>query len=156
MIEAVKSHAQFPQLEVDPARETIRTVPDAIEQDWLWDVSRLSSSCVEPLADAYLKRLSSYLRPGDLVVSETGTSQIGIASTVLPKGAKAWTQAIYGSIGYAAGAAIGGSIAAKETGKFKRMVLITGEGSLQLTVQAFSILNRHGIVPVVFILNNEG
>ena len=63
---------------------------------------------------------------------------------------------MYGSIGYAAGGAIGGAIAAKETGKFKRLVLVTGEGSLQLTVQAFSILIRHGIVPVVFVLNNAG
>lgn len=56
---------------------------------------------------------------------------------------------MYGSIGYAAGAAVGASIAAKETGRFRRLVLVTGDGSLQLTVQAFSILNRHGITPVV-------
>jgi pyruvate decarboxylase len=95
------------------------------------------------------QRLSSFLQPGDLIVSETGTSQVGIQLTTYPSGAKAWTQAVYGSIGYAAGAAIGASIAAKEMGTYKRMVLITGEGSLQLTVQSFSMLNRHGIVPVV-------
>ncbi len=90
------------------------------------------------------------------MLSETGTSQVGILGTVFPKGCHAWSQAVYGSIGYAAGGAIGGAIAAKETGKFQRLVLVTGEGSLQLTVQAFSILIRHGIVPVVFILNNAG
>lgn len=82
-------------------------------------------------------------------MTETGTSQFGFNLTTLPSGAKVWTQAIYGSIGYATGAAVGLSIAAKEKGTYKRVVLFTGEGSLQLTVQALSILNRHGVVPVV-------
>ncbi|KAH8689125.1 thiamine diphosphate-binding protein [Talaromyces proteolyticus] len=111
---------------------------DFITQDWVWE------------------RLSSFLKPGDLLVSETGTAQVGVLSTKLPSGASHWTQAVWGSIGYATGAAVGASIGAKETGKFKRLVLLTGEGSLQMTIQAFSILNRHGIVPVVFILNNSG
>ncbi len=93
--------------------------------------------------------MSTFLKPGDLIVTETGTSQGGFLATGLPAKASAWTQAVYGSIGYAAGSAVGASIAAKETGQFRRLVLITGDGSLQLTVQAFSILNRHGITPVV-------
>jgi len=94
--------------------------------------------------------MESFLQPGDLVVTETGTAQVGFTVTRLPNGAKHWTQTLYGSIGYAAGAAVGASVAAKEMGTYKRMVLITGEGSLQLTVQALSMLNRHGIVPVVY------
>lgn len=86
---------------------------------------------------------------GDLVVTETGTAQFGFNMTTLPHGAKFWTQAVYGSIGYTAGAAVDGSSAAKEMGTYKRVVLIMGEGSLQLTVEAFSILNRHGITLVV-------
>lgn len=109
-----------------------------IEQDWLWT------------------RLSSYLRPGDLVITETGTAQVGITATRFPSGCHGWTQSVYGSIGYAAGASAGAAIAAKEVGTYKRLVLVTGEGSLQLTVQAFSMLNRYGIVPVVFVLNNLG
>ncbi|KAH8650115.1 thiamine diphosphate-binding protein [Xylariales sp. PMI_506] len=111
---------------------------EVITQDWFW------------------QRLTPYLRPGDLLVAETGTAQFGICETYLPEGAHYWTQAIYGSIGYAIGAAVGGSVASKETGKHKRMIVLTGEGSLQLTVQAFSLLNRHGITPVVFVINNKG
>lgn len=114
------SHVKRPERPAVP-------MPKAIEQDWLWP------------------RLSAYIKPGDLVVTGPGTSQFGFNMTTLPHGAKVWTQAVYGSIGYAAGA----SIAARETGTYKRVILITGEGSLQLTVQAFSILNRHGITPVV-------
>ncbi|KAK0625444.1 thiamine diphosphate-binding protein [Bombardia bombarda] len=140
LIEAFKSHAQLPQLKVNPVPtpDTTAVLPEKIEQDWLWD------------------RMTSFLRAGDLVISETGTCQIGITATRFPSGCEGWTQAVYGSIGYAAGAAAGASIASKETGRFKRVVLVTGEGSLQLTAQAFSLLNRHGIVPVVFVANNKG
>ncbi|KAL1895941.1 Pyruvate decarboxylase 1 [Sporothrix stenoceras] len=122
-----------------PAR-TPHPVPetDILTQDYLWP------------------RLSGFLQPGDLVVTETGTSQVGFLSTDLPAQSTVWTQAVYGSIGYAAGAAVGASVAAKATGEYKRMVLVTGEGSLQLTVQAFSILARHGLPCVVFVLNNKG
>lgn len=63
---------------------------------------------------------------------------------------------MYGSIGYAAGAAAGACVAAKESGRFERVVLVTGEGSLQLTVQALSLLSRVGVEVVVFVLNNNG
>lgn len=93
------------------------------------------------------QRLSSFVKPGDMVVAETGTSQVGAVATKIPKGAYYWTQAVWGSIGYAIGGAIGAAIAGKELGRYKRMIVLTGEGSLQLTVQAISILNRHGVVP---------
>ncbi|QKX55636.1 uncharacterized protein TRUGW13939_02733 [Talaromyces rugulosus] len=142
LIEAIKGNAS---LTSRPTRPLVSQPPlprkpasDLITQDWVWE------------------RLSSFLKPGDLLVSETGTAQFGVLGTRLPSGASHWTQAVWGSIGYATGAAVGASIGAKETGKFKRLVLLTGEGSLQMTIQAFSLLNRHGIVPIVFVLNNAG
>lgn len=96
------------------------------------------------------------MKPGDLVIVETGTCQAGIGGTVFPNGVEGWTQTIYGSIGYATGAAAGAAVAAKETGKHKRLILITGEGSMQLTIQGLSLLNRFGIPPVIFVLNNKG
>ncbi|UKZ94521.1 uncharacterized protein TrAFT101_009392 [Trichoderma asperellum] len=101
-------------------------------------------------------RLSSFIKSGDMVVAETGTSQVGAVATKMPKGTYYWTQAVWGSIGYAIGGAVGAAIAGKELGRYKRMIIFTGEGSLQLTAQAMSILNRHGVVPYLFILNNNG
>lgn len=49
-----------------------------------------------------------------------------------------YNQTVFGSIGYATGAALGSFVAGKEDGSIKRGILVTGEGSLQLTVQAFS------------------
>ncbi|UKZ69667.1 uncharacterized protein TrAtP1_010670 [Trichoderma atroviride] len=124
---------------VAPLLEQALDIPSSIiTQDYLWP------------------RLSSFVKPGDMVIAETGTSQVGAVATQIPKGAYYWTQAVWGSIGYAIGGAIGAAVAGKELGRYKRMIVLTGEGSLQLTAQAISILNRHGVVPYLFILNNKG
>lgn len=57
-----------------------------------------------------------------------------------------WTQEVFGSIGYATGAMVGATIAYKEK-KGGRSILITGDGSLQLTIQAFADLLRHNTNP---------
>jgi pyruvate decarboxylase len=44
---------------------------------------------------------------------------------------------------------VGSFLAGKELGTIKRPILITGEGSLQLTVQAFSDLLRHEVNPTM-------
>jgi pyruvate decarboxylase len=62
-----------------------------------------------------------------------------------------FSQTVWGSIGYATGAAVGAFVAGKETGTIKRGILITGEGSLQLTVQALADLARHGTNPVMYV-----
>lgn len=56
-----------------------------------------------------------------------------------------YNQTIFGSIGYATAAALGSFVAGKENGSIKRGILVTGEGSLQLTVQALADHLRHGI-----------
>lgn len=56
-----------------------------------------------------------------------------------------YNQTIFGSIGYATGAALGSFVAGKEDGSIKRGILVTGEGSLQLTVQALADYLRWGL-----------
>lgn len=107
--------------------------PVAITHDWLWP------------------RLTSFLREDDLVVVETGTSASGFGATHLPKGVITFTQEVWGSIGYATGAALGAFIAAKELPKKRRAILITGDGSLQLTAQAFGDILRYDIKPIMFV-----
>jgi TPP-dependent 2-oxoacid decarboxylase len=67
-----------------------------------------------------------------------------------------YNQTVYGSIGYATGAAVGAFKAIQETGQYKRCILVTGEGSLHMTVQAFADLLKLGLNPIVFVLNNNG
>src|SRR5271168_5519624 len=38
----------------------------------------------------------------------------------------------------------------------RRVVLVTGEGSHQLTAQEISQFGRQGLTPIVFVLNNSG
>ena len=85
------------------------------------------------------------------MIAETGTSSYGIPGSSLKnvKNVKMYNQTIFGSIGFASGAAVGSFVAGKELGTIKRPILITGEGSLQLTVQAFSDLLRHEVNPTV-------
>jgi pyruvate decarboxylase len=67
-----------------------------------------------------------------------------------------YNQTVFGSIGYATGAAVGSFQAIKENGKYSRGILVTGEGSLQLTVQAFADMLKLETNPIIIILNNNG
>ncbi|WP_255883681.1 thiamine pyrophosphate-dependent enzyme [Staphylococcus xylosus] len=40
--------------------------------------------------------------------------------------------------------------------KHRRNVLLIGEGALQLTVQALSTIISEHLIPVIFIINNDG
>jgi pyruvate decarboxylase len=88
--------------------------------------------------------LSTFLRKDDVVVIETGTSSTGFLAMPLPGPVTIWTQEVFGSIGYAAGATVGAAVANQEKGG-KRTILVTGDGSLQLTIQSFSDLLRHDL-----------
>lgn len=96
-----------------------------------------------------LQALGSLFQPGDLIIGETGTSAFGLAGSKLPKDTFMFNQTVYGSIGYATGASVGAFQAMKENAKYKRGILVTGEGSLHLTVQAFADLLRFELKPIM-------
>ena len=77
---------------------------------------------------------------------------MGLAVALMPKGATFHNQTLWGSIGWATPAAFGAAVAARD----RRVVLVTGEGSHQLTAQEFSQFGRRGLKPIVFVLNNSG
>ncbi|SDS98488.1 alpha-keto acid decarboxylase family protein [Bradyrhizobium canariense] len=103
-------------------------------------------------AEALYVRWGDFLRPGDQLVAETGTISMGLAFAALPKGATFHNQTLWGSIGWATPAAVG--IAAAAPGR--RTILVTGDGSHQLTAQEIGLFGRLGLKPVVFVLNNSG
>ncbi|CZR44631.1 putative PDC1-Pyruvate decarboxylase, isozyme 1 [Fusarium proliferatum ET1] len=112
---------------------------DGLKQDFLWGA------------------LSSFFRPGDVIIGETGTSAFGLCDTKLPSGVMMFNQTVYGSIGYATGAIVGVGQAIKESeGKWKRPILVTGEGSMHLTIQALADMLRWDLKPIIFVLNNGG
>jgi indolepyruvate decarboxylase len=103
-------------------------------------------------ADALYPRWANFIKPNDILFTETGSSAMGLAFALLPKGAKFYNQPLWGAIGYATPAAFGAVVAAPG----RRVVLITGEGSHQLTAQEISQFGRRGLKPMVFVLNNSG
>ena len=114
-------------------------------------VSKMNTD--EKLSAKYIfPRFQDFLLPDDIVFSETGIISYGVAAMDLPKGANLYNQVLWGSIGWATPAAFGASIAAKD----KRVVLLTGEGSHQLTACEISSMMRYGTKPVIIVLNNDG
>ncbi|KAJ9138177.1 pyruvate decarboxylase [Pleurostoma richardsiae] len=140
LVDSLKSESVLPRqtkLACVPYGQEPEKPDGVITQSWLWP------------------RLGKFLLEDDLVVVETGTAQSGFNASPLPSHITTWTQEIFGSIGYATGAMVGATVAFKEKGG-RRSILITGDGSLQLTAQAIADLLRHGTNPIIFVLNNDG
>ncbi|NGZ75157.1 alpha-keto acid decarboxylase family protein [Saccharibacillus alkalitolerans] len=103
-------------------------------------------------AKDYYPLIQRLLQPGDIIVAETGTFAYGLGQTHLPQGATYIAQGGWQSIGYATPAALGACMAAPR----RRVLLFTGDGSLQLTAQELSSMMEYGCKPIVFVLNNGG
>jgi indolepyruvate decarboxylase len=103
--------------------------------------------------DAYWKAIQGFLRPGDVIVAEDGASSAGMGRLTLPEACTYITGAfVWCSIGYATGALLGAILASPG----RRHILLTGEGSLQMTAQELSTVMRHDLKPFIFVINNSG
>ena len=108
----------------------------------------------DPLTqDAYWKAIQNFLRPGDVIVVEDGASSAGMGRVTLPEACTYITGAfVWCSIGFATPALLGAILASPG----RRHILLTGEGSLQMTVQELSTVMRHDLKPFIFVINNSG
>jgi len=100
---------------------------------------------------AYWQAMQGYLREGDVLYVDNGTSFALFGLKFPPKctfvGSVNW-----GSIGYSVGALLGALTAAPE----RRHILFVGDGSFQVTAQELSTILRHDHKPVIFLINNGG
>lgn len=101
---------------------------------------------------ALYPRYAAFLRAGDTVVLETGSSSLGVTPTIMPDGVRVEAQVLWGSIGWATPSAFGVALADPS----RRTILITGEGSHQLTANDIGAMGRFGANVIVFVLNNSG
>ncbi|EXJ77177.1 hypothetical protein A1O3_10335 [Capronia epimyces CBS 606.96] len=109
----------------------------------------------------FWQRISNFLQPGDIVLTETGTPSVGGRDIVLPPNTTLINSSIWLSIGYMLGACAGVALAQREmvaegSQPQGRTVLFEGDGSLQMTVQVFSDIIRNRLDVVVFVINNDG
>ena len=85
-------------------------------------------------------RFRDFLRPLDRIVLESGSLSSGIVPLPLPEGAEVQSQPLWGSIGWATGAALGVAIGDPS----RRTVLFTGEGSHQMTAADVGTMGAMG------------
>jgi len=100
--------------------------------------------------DAFYPRLQRALRKGDTLVIETGSCMTRLNRMLLPAGVAAEGQGLWGSIGWATPACMGVAMA-KTSG---RTLMVTGDGSHQLTLNELAVMGRYKTKPVIFVLNN--
>jgi indolepyruvate decarboxylase len=100
---------------------------------------------------AYWEAVQGYIRSGDVLLVEDGTSYAAFGLD-LPPNCTVVSQPTWGSIGYTVGSLLGTLAAAPD----RRHLLFVGDGSFQLTAQELSTILRHDYKPVIFLINNGG
>ncbi|MGO3153889.1 MAG: alpha-keto acid decarboxylase family protein [Galactobacter sp.] len=113
-----------------------------------WEVSPDAALTQERL----WPRMAQFIREGDAVFAEAGTSNIGLGSQRMPSGVKYVNSGIWGSIGYTLPGVMGSLLADPQ----RRHLLFIGDGSLQLTVQELSTILREDLKPIIVVLDNGG
>ena len=96
-----------------------------ITQDWLWPY------------------IGHWLRPKDILLTDTGTASFGIFDTKLPQGSMLINISLWASIGYSLPSAQGAALAARELNNGQRTILFQGDGSFQLTCQEISTMIKN-------------
>ncbi|KAF7554794.1 hypothetical protein G7Z17_g2675 [Cylindrodendrum hubeiense] len=143
----VKSYESYPKLPRDylvPFSDVRGS--DPITQDRSWRI------------------LANFIRPGDIVLGETGTAGYGCREMSLPPHTRLFTPVTWLSIGYMLPAAQGAALAQREliaASKYHgikeaRTILLIGDGSFQMTAQELSTIIYNNLNVIVFLINNDG
>ncbi len=107
----------------------------------------------EPLGQAALwSTISSWLRAGDLVMADQGTSFYGIGAHRLPGDVLFMGQPLWASIGFTLPAILGAALAIPQ----RRPVLLIGDGAAQLTIGELGTLARQRVPAIVVVVDNDG
>lgn len=110
------------------------------------------SSAAKLTSEYIYPRLQEFIKDNDIIVAETGIVPHGIAPMKLSATVELQTQTLWGSIGWATPATLGVCLAKPNS----RVILVTGEGSHQLTAMEIGNLLRRGLKPIVIVVNNNG
>lgn len=102
--------------------------------------------------ERFWQRMSRFLMKNAIVIADAGTSLFGILPMPMPDGATFVGQPLWSSIGYTVGATLGTCLAAPK----RQSLLFVGDGSFQLTAQEVSTMIRHHLMPIIFLINNDG
>src|SRR5262245_20525046 len=136
-------------------RGVIDTVPHvgnrALRQDAAAVAGTRADGSAKLTQAAYWQAIQGYLRPGDVLLVDNGTSY-ALFGLKLPPNCTFVGSVNWGSIGYSIGALLGMLTAAPD----RRHLLFVGDGSFQVTAQELSTILRYDHKPVIFLINNGG
>lgn len=126
-------------------KETRRAMPDIIAEN----PSRPEYVNSYAFADA----LFTSLPPGSVVVTGDGTAYTGTFQVMrIPKDVRVFTNQGCAAMGYDLPAAIGACVSRDR----QPVVLITGDGSLQMNLQELQTVVAYGLPIKMFVINNDG
>lgn len=131
----------IPKVQLPPPRTPLDKDATHLTQSFLWP------------------SIESFLRPNDIIVGETGTSNWGLCDITFPANVQLVTQIYYGSIGFANAATLGVDVARREQEAKRgkgRTILCTGDGSMALTIQEIGTMIKNKSKAIVFVINNDG
>ena len=86
------------------------------------------------------------------VIADIGDSLFGAADLEMHRHTEFLSPAYYTSMGFGVPAAVGASMANPKS----RILVIVGDGAFQMTGMECSTIARHGLNPIVVVLNNHG
>ena len=102
---------------------------------------------------AFYKELTTVLQENDIMVVSVGTARVaGSQASIIKKGQRFITNPSTASMGYGLPAAIGACVANDR----KPIVLVTGEGSLQMNIQELQTIVHNNLPIRIFVINNQG
>jgi indolepyruvate decarboxylase len=132
--------------------KALRVKPRRILPPRLQPPIRLSQFRQSLTQDRFWQRMQDFIRPGDVVLTDVGTSSAGTAGLRMPNGVSVIGQPLWAAVGYSLPALLGTLLAAPR----RRQLLFIGDGAFQMTAQELSTILRRGLKPIIFLLNNNG
>jgi indolepyruvate decarboxylase len=100
----------------------------------------------------FFARMNEFLTDDSIVIADIGDSLFGAADLTIHRRTEFLSPAYYTSMGFAVPAALGAQIAKRKL----RPIVFVGDGAFQMTGQELSTIVRHGLNPIIFVLNNKG
>jgi pyruvate decarboxylase len=158
-------YASYPGIAMKPVLRKVidglnlRAVQKKYPPTFCWPSITSPTSVGKEIEHAWFwPRLETFLKPNDIVITDAGTAFFGLLDVRFPKNVMSINQLMWSAIGYSVGAALGVLLGVRDMGleDKRRVILIVGDGSLQISVQELSTMIWKGLNPTVFVLNNAG
>jgi indolepyruvate decarboxylase len=99
---------------------------------------------------SFFSQLQQFIEPGDTLVADTGTGDLGASAVRLPDGAQFQHAALWGCIGWGTAAILGVGLADPS----RRVVLVQGDGAHQLTANQIGTIGHYDLNPIILLRNN--